>query len=64
MVEMRGIEPLSESMLIQPSPSASNNLGFPSQTAHWQAVCYGSFILRVHPQSFGVLVPHIIDAEG
>ena len=30
VVEVRGVEPLSESMLIEPSPSAFKDLGFPS----------------------------------
>ena len=62
VVEVGGIEPPSESTLIQFSPSASTILGFPSPHASQQAYDYGSFMLRATPQSFGVLVPHIADA--
>ena len=44
MVEVRGIEPPSESMPTQFSPSASMVLGFPSPHAPWRACGYGSFI--------------------
>ena len=44
MVEVRGVEPLSESSLIRLSPSEAKDLGFPSPNAPWRAVGYGSFI--------------------
>ena len=43
VVEVRGIEPPSESMHTQFSPSASMVLGFPSLHALWRACGYGSF---------------------
>ena len=42
MVEAAGIEPASESHLIQLSPSAADLLGFPSRIADRQAMRYGS----------------------
>ena len=42
MVEAAGIEPASESHLIQLSPSAAGLLGFPSRIADRQAMRYGS----------------------
>ena len=44
VVEVRGVEPLSESSLIRLSPSEAKDLGFPSPNAPWRAVGYGSFI--------------------
>ena len=62
VVEVRGIEPLSEDSDILFSPSASYLLGFPRRTADRQAVRFGSFILPEPPQSFNDPVPHINDA--
>ena len=45
VVEVRGIEPPSESTPVQPSPSASKVLGFPSPHAPWRACGYGSFMI-------------------
>ena len=45
MVEVRGIEPPSESTPIWSSPSAAIDLGFPSPNALWRAFDYGSFII-------------------
>ncbi len=42
MVETRGIEPLSENHLPWFSPSAADQLGFPSPNADRQAFGYGS----------------------
>lgn len=42
LVEAAGIEPASESHLIQLSPSAAGLLGFPSRIADRQAMRYGS----------------------
>ena len=45
-VEMRGVEPLSESSLTGLSPSAFCGLDFPRPTAHRQADGSGSFIIQ------------------
>ena len=58
---VRGIEPPSESMPTQFSPSASMVLGFPSPHAPWRACGYGSFIFTGSASSFGVLVPRFND---
>ena len=62
MVEVRGIEPLSEDMLIWFSPSAACYLTFPFPDAGRQASGVGSFMIPVPPQSLGRPVPHINDA--
>ena len=46
MVEARGVEPLSENLLIQLSPSASRLLGFPARDGGGQPACLGSHFLR------------------
>ncbi len=64
MVEVRGVEPLSESMPIRFSPSAFGVLGFPSADAPRRAWAYGSFIFTGAPQSLSVLVPRDHDVDG
>ncbi len=44
MVEVRGVDPLSEGMFTGLSSSEAFDLGFPSSTAQRQAIDYGSFI--------------------
>ena len=62
MVEVRGIEPLSEDSDPWRSPSADGDFKFPPPAALRQAAGLGSFILPGFPQSLGDPVPHIIDA--
>ncbi len=62
LVEVRGIEPLSEDSNPRISPSADGVLKFPPPAARRQAAGLGSFILPGSPQSLGGPVPHIIDA--
>ena len=64
MVEVRGIEPLSEDSNPQFSPSADDVLNFPHPAARRQAAGVGSFILPGSPQSLGGPVPHINGAGG
>ena len=45
MVDLRGIEPLSEDALMKVSPSAAYIFNFPFANAHRQAFAVGSFIL-------------------
>ena len=47
-VELRGVEPLSESSLTRPSPSAVCGSDFPHAYAHRQEWACGSFMLRTH----------------
>ena len=46
MVDPRGIEPLSENLLIGPSPSAVRYLDFPSGAVNGQTSLSGSHFLR------------------
>lgn len=52
MVEMRGVEPLSEGSLAGPSPSADCDLKFPHDDARSQASAIGSFMLRTHGKAY------------
>ena len=45
-MDPRGVEPLSENLLIQPSPSAVRFLEFPSQAVNEQTSRLGSHFLR------------------
>ena len=45
MVDLRGIEPLSEDALMKVSPSAAYIFKFPLANAHRRAFAVGSFIL-------------------
>ncbi len=47
-MELRGVEPLSESSQAEPSPSAVCGSDFPRAHAHRQEWARGSFILRTH----------------
>jgi len=62
VVEVRGIEPLSEDSDPWISPSGDGGSNFPPLAARRQAAWLGSFILPASPQSFGGPVPHINDA--
>ena len=64
LVEVRGIEPLSEDSSPWFSPSADGGLNFPPLDARRQAARLGSFMVPATPQSLGGPVPHIIDAGG
>jgi len=63
VVEVRGIEPLSEDSGSWLSPSADGVLNFPRPDARRQAAGFGSFILPGSPQSLGGPVPHINGAS-
>lgn len=52
LVEMRGVEPLSEGSLAGPSPSADCDLKFPHDDARSQASAIGSFMLRTHGKAY------------
>lgn len=52
VVEMRGVEPLSEGSLAGPSPSADCDLKFPHDDARSQASAIGSFMLRTHGKAY------------
>ena len=62
MVEVRGVEPLSENPANQASPSAVHVLTFPLPHARGQAYGFSSFIKSGLPQSLGKFVPRINDA--
>ena len=46
LVDPRGIEPLSENLLISPSPGAVRNFNFPSEAVYGQTSSLGSHFLR------------------
>lgn len=62
-MELRGIEPLSESPSIKASSITVARLTFPYNTAEQQALLLSSFIILPFPQSFGNEVPRKVDAE-
>ena len=62
-MELRGIEPLSESPSIKASSITVARLTFPYNTAEQQALLRSSFIILPFPQSFGNEVPRKVDAE-
>ncbi len=59
LVELRGIEPLSEDPFIQASPITVYVLTFPLTYAHKQAYAISSFISLLQSQSFDNRVSHI-----
>ena len=61
-MELRGIEPLSESRSTMASPITANHLTFPLPGAEWQAPGVSSFIIRPYAQSFAYVVSHIVEA--
>ena len=62
-MDLRGIEPLSESLFIKASPITANSLTFPPLHAKWQAYSFSSFIIRLQAQSFACNVSHIVGAR-
>ena len=62
-MDLRGVEPLSES----PSTTASSiivcHLTFPPLTAGKQAESFSSFMIRLYAQSFAYIVSYIVDAR-
>ena len=61
-MELRGIEPLSESRSTMASPITASPLTFPLPAAEWQAAGFSSFIIRPHAQSFACVVSYIVEA--
>jgi hypothetical protein len=61
-MELRGIEPLSESLSTKASPITADYLNFPSENAGRQALSVGSFMILSQPQSFGRKVPRFHNA--
>ena len=62
-MDLRGIEPLSESLSLAVSPITVADLTFPWQYAHRQAYCFGSFMIHLPGQSLPGKVSHIVDAR-
>jgi len=64
MVEVRGVEPLSETVSVRASPGAVHVLTFPPLYAHEQAYSFSSFILSCTAQSFAVSRSPLVDAPS
>ncbi len=64
MVEARGVEPLSEIPKTWASPSAAVLLRFPSSSAEWQALDYGSFINPVRGKAYADWFPAVMTPEA
>ncbi len=62
ILDLRGIEPLSESSFIAVSPITAVSLSFPPLYARRQAYSFSSFIIRPHAQSLTCVVSRIVDA--
>ena len=62
-MDLRGIEPLSESLSLAVSPITVADLTFPWQHAHRQAYCFGSFMIHLPGQSLPDKVSHIVDTR-
>ena len=68
-MDLRGVEPLSENPSITASPiTVCYNCKpkvcmFPPSIANRHALDFSSFIIRLHPQSFGCIVSYIVDAR-
>ena len=62
-MDLRGIEPLSESLSLKASPITVADLTFPQQYAHRQAYCFSSFMIHLPGQSLPGKVSHIVDAR-
>ena len=60
-MDLRGIEPLSESLSLAVSPITVADLTFPWQYAHRQAYCFSSFMIHLPGQSLPDKVSHIVD---
>ena len=63
-MDLRGIEPLSESLSLAVSPITVADLTFPWQHAHRQAYCFSSFMIHLPGQSLPGKVSHIVDARS
>ena len=63
-MDLRGIEPLSESLSLAVSPITVADLTFPPQYAHRQAYCFSSFMIHLPGQSLPGKVSHIVDARS
>ncbi len=61
-MDLRGIEPLSESPSIAVSPITAVCLTFPLLYAERQAYSFSSFIIRPHAQSLTCVVSRMVDA--
>ena len=64
-MDPRGVEPLSENLLIQPSPSAVRYLDFPLRVVNGQTARLGSHFLR--GKFNGELLAHVhryLDAQS
>ncbi len=61
-MDLRGIEPLSESPSIAVSPITAVSLTFPPLYANRQAYSFSSFMIRPHVQSLACVVSCIVDA--
>ena len=62
-MDLRGIEPLSESLSLKASPITVADLTFPRQYAHRQAYCFSSFMIHLPGQSLPGKVSHMVDAR-
>ena len=62
-MDLRGIEPLSESLSLKASPITVADLTFPWQYAHRQAYHLSSFIIHLPGQSLPGKVSHMVDAR-
>ena len=62
-MDLRGIEPLSESLSLAVSPITVADLTFPRQHAHRQAYNLSSFMIHLPGQSLPGKVSHIVDAR-
>ena len=62
-MDLRGIEPLSESPSIEASPITVAVLTFPPQHAHRQAYCFSSFMIHLPGQSLPGKVSHMVDVR-
>ena len=62
-MDLRGIEPLSESLSLAVSPITVADLTFPRQYAHRQAYCFSSFMIHLPGQSLPGKVSHIVDTR-
>ena len=62
-MDLRGIEPLSESLSLAVPPITVAVLTFPWQYAHRQAYCFSSFMIHLPGQSLPGKVSHMVDVR-
>ena len=62
-MDLRGIEPLSESLSLKASPITVAVLTFPRLHAHRQAYRFSSFMIHLPGQSLPGKVSHMVDAR-